>query len=144
MPQVQEPKLGPAEAVDPGLMDRTILSEHAYLVARGTRHIAETGTVAADAQEMLRASSVLESVAPEGAIAFVCPGPDERAVCGFAASSWALDLYRWAVNAEIPQAQRARILGLLHGYSGEAIRAYEERECGRLWSSTESPEPESS
>jgi hypothetical protein len=118
-----------------------LLAEQAYLVARGVREIADIGTVAADPDSMLRATTVLESAA-QGAIAFVFPSHDGRAVCGFAAHRWSLELFKWAVTAELPPEHRASILGLLHGYAGSAVREYDEQGCGRP-APTSSDEPAS-
>ena len=107
-----------------------LLAEHAYLVARGVREIADIGTVSADPDSMLRATTVLESAA-QGAIAFVFPSHDGRAVCGFAGHRWSLELYRWAITAEMPPEHRASILGLLHGYAGAAVRDFDDQGCGR-------------
>jgi hypothetical protein len=109
------------------------LAEHAYLVARGVRHIAEVGTIPKKRLEMLRAMTQLETIAPEGAVPFVCPTRDGFAKCGFASSQWALELFKWTLTSQIPKKQRSRILGLLFGYSREAVRDFEDRACGRLW-----------
>jgi hypothetical protein len=107
-----------------------LLAEQAYLVARGVREIADVGTVSADPDSMLRATTVLESAA-QGAIAFVFPSHDGRAVCGFAGHRWSLELFKWVVTADLPPEHRASILGLLHGYAGAAVRDYDEQGCGR-------------
>lgn len=118
-----------------------LLVEHAYLVARGVREIADIGTVASDPDSMLRATTILESAA-NGAIAFVFPTQDGRAVCGFAGHRWSLELFKWALTTELPPEHRASILGLLHGYAGVAVRDYDEQGCGRA-PPTSSDEPAS-
>jgi hypothetical protein len=116
--------------------DIDLAREHAELVAVGVREIAEVGSVRAEPDSMLRAATILEQLAPHGATAFVVPTIDGLAVCGFAAHEWSLDLYQWALSEGVPQKQRARIVGLLHGYSGEAVREFEARGCGRRWPTT--------
>lgn len=111
-------------------MSPELLAEQAYLVARGVREIADIGTVAADPESMLRATTVLESAA-QGAIPFVFPVQDGRAVCGFAGHRWSLELFKWSVTTDVPPEHRASILGLLHGYAGVAVRDYDEQGCGR-------------
>lgn len=99
-----------------------VLREHAYLVERRVRLIAHVGSCAAEDAAIVRhrlaviaAARVLPFVLDEG----------ETAVVGFASHAWAVDLYQWA-RAEAPVVQRDRIAGLLLGYDGDAIRAFEE------------------
>jgi hypothetical protein len=47
------------------------------------------------------------------------------AIYGFASHAWVADLYRWA-RCHAPLLQRDRIIGLLHGYSPDTIRGFEE------------------
>jgi hypothetical protein len=74
---------------------------------------------------MLRAMTTLGTTNCVGAIPFVVDRGDGIADCGFAVSKWAIDLFRYAVR-EAPDQQRHRIIGLLLGYSAQAIHAYEE------------------
>ena len=48
----------------------------------------------------------------------------DAVLSGYASHKWVVDLLVWAQDA--PWVQRDRILGLLLGYSGEAIRDFEE------------------
>ena len=109
------------------------LEEHAQLVARGVREIATLGSCEASPEAMLRTATRIEAAAPVGAIPFVLDQGHGRAVYGYAGHAWSLDLFRWVIGTEMPEKQRSRILGLLHGYDGEAIRSFEERGGGRLW-----------
>ena len=125
------PAFMPLERLDgarcTGMSPETKLwAESAYLVARGVRSLAVLGSCSANKLEMLRMLTKLGSVAEKGAIPFVLPVGDGVAHLGFAAASWAIDLYRYAVH-EAPPQQKHRIIGLLLGYSAEAIRDYEEQ-----------------
>ena len=44
---------------------------------------------------------------------------------GLAAASWVIDLFKWAQGQ--PERQMERIIGLLLGYSPQAITAYDAR-----------------
>lgn len=125
-----------------GLDDPTSLRVHAFLVSRGVRLVAEVGLIDPGAENALRAMTLLEASSAPGAVPFVVPDGRGAALAGYAAFAWAIDLYRWTLDLP-DEKQRARILGLLHGYGGEAIRNHEERECGRV-AATSSGVPESS
>ncbi len=110
------------------------LKEQASLVARGVRAIALVGHCVADGLEMLKTATTIEAQMERGSIPFVVDRGDGVADYGYAASQWAVDLYQWVVCAAddtVPSLQRHRILGLLFGYSVEAIREYEEHISGR-------------
>jgi len=114
------------------------MREHAYLVGRGVRSLAivDTCDINADEVQMLRLATRLERFGTAGAIPFVCKGADGLVHCGYATSQWVLDLFAWLVNSRedaVPSKQRHRILGLLLGYSPQAIREFEEQGCGRLF-----------
>lgn len=110
--------------------------EHAYLVARGVRPLAIVGNCPADPRRMFEVAAQLEEVASEGAIPFVAPRNDRIADYGFARSKWVIDLLSWAQTDAVPTEHRHRIIGLLLGYSVEAVRAHEEQGCGRLFQGT--------
>jgi hypothetical protein len=111
------------------------IQEHAYLIANGVRLLALLGTCEAEQTTMLRVTTQLENAASPNSIPFVFDRGDGLADFGYAASSWVLDLFQWATRADsgIPARQRHRIRGILLGYGAEAIRAFEERSCGRLF-----------
>lgn len=69
--------------------------------------------------------TLLSSANCVGAIPFVIDRGDDVADCGFAAKKWAIDLYRYAIR-EAPDRQRHRIIGLLLGYSAQAIHDFDE------------------
>lgn len=122
-------------------------AEHAYLIARGTRMIAVLGTCKAESEIMVRMATQIEAVAEPPAIAFVIDQGDGSAVYGYAAYAWALDLYHWIVTTRaLPRSHVNRVVGMLHGYSADAIRGFEERDSGRQFTSgiTESVVPASS
>lgn len=125
----------------PGTSD-DLLTEQAYLVARGVRALALVGHCESEPLTMLRMATRLEAQAAPGAIPFVVDRGDGWADLGFAASGWVLDLYSWLSKESqdtVPEPQRSRILGLLLGYSTEAVRLFEDGRSGRLFTtSTES------
>ena len=112
-----------------------LIREQAYLIANGVRPLALLGTCEAESTTMLRVTTQLENAAGPAAIPFVVDRGDGLADFGYAASAWALDLFRWLSRADsaIPAEQKHRIRGLLLGYGVEAIRSFEERSCGRLF-----------
>lgn len=113
-----------------------IIADCAYLISRGIRPLATLGTVDADPLLMLQTITRIESISfPYNVLPFVLDRGDGLAECGIAAEGWALDLYRWSLT--VPEPQRARIQGLLHGYSVEAIGHYEQRRAysGRCFQS---------
>lgn len=114
-----------------------LIREHAYLIANGVRPLALVGTCEAEPTTMLRVTTQLENAAGPSAIPFVLDRGDGLADFGYAASGWALDLFRWVTRADsaVPPCQKHRIRGLLLGYGTEAIRSFEERICGRLYDS---------
>jgi hypothetical protein len=112
-----------------------LLRELAYGVARGVRSLAIAGTCAAEHDAMLVVQTRLENQGEPGAIAFVCPrGDDGLADYGYAAAAWVIDLYRWVIGAPedvVAPRHRHRVVGLLLGYSAQAIASYEEQAAGR-------------
>ena len=116
-----------------------VLTEHAYLIQRGVRALALVGHCPADEFTMLRMVTRLESVDAPGAIPFVLDRGDGFADCGYAASPWVLDLYRWVATTDenaVPDVHRHRVLGLLLGYSSSAIESFEDRLAGRMFGGT--------
>jgi hypothetical protein len=106
-------------------MNREVLAEHARLVARGVRAFALAGHCPADKLPMLRAMTELGAANFPGSIPFVIDRGDGIADCGYSANRWAIDLYRYAAR-EAPEQQRHRIIGLLLGYSAQAIQEHDE------------------
>lgn len=106
------------------------LREHVYLVDRGVRAIALAGVCTADPLTMLLVATRLEACTSGRAFAFVLDRGDGHADYGFAATSWALDLWQWALLTA-PEPHLSQIRGLLLGYSVEAIGAFMERDSGR-------------
>jgi hypothetical protein len=60
-----------------------------------------------------------------GSIPFVIDRGDGNADCGYSANKWAIDLYRYAIR-EVPEQHRHKIIGLLLGYSAQAIQEHDE------------------
>jgi hypothetical protein len=113
-----------------------VITEQSYLVSRGVRTLALVGQCKADPITMLQVATKLETAAEVNIVAFVIDRGDGNADYGFAAAKWAVDLFQWVMAEKenaVPAEQRDRILGLLLGYSAEAIRLFEERQGGRLF-----------
>jgi len=113
------------------------LMGQAYLVARGARMLAiiRSCPVTAARETYPRLRSRGESPA----IPFVVNHSPEWAMFGYASHAWVLDLLTF--SASLPATQHDRILGLLLGYSPDAIRSFEEGHSGTpIWL----PPPESS
>lgn len=110
------------------------LREQSYLVARGVRPMAHVSEFPAEPDLLIAVATRLESEADANSIPFVIDHGNGHASCGYAGSGWVVDLYRWTVtDAEIPQEQRARIIGLLLGYSPAAIASFEDHAAGRRY-----------
>ena len=119
-------------------MEPSYLKEHAYLIARGVRHIAIAGHCQASHKSMLSVASQVEVCAVQGAIPFVVNRGDGIADYGYAAAQWALDLYQWVVCspvAHVPRRYAHHILGLSLGYSSDAIREFDENSTSRRFTS---------
>lgn len=109
------------------------IREHVYIVARGARPLAILGTIEALPMLMERVATRLATLSVEHAIPFVIDAGDGRAEVGYAATKWAIDLLRWVYTSGVPEPQNHRIIGLLLGYSPQAVRDYEEGCSGRLF-----------
>lgn len=106
------------------------IREHAYLVARGVRPMALVQTFTAEPMMCLHVATQLERIGAETGlpvVPFVVENADGSADCGYAAAGWVVDLLRWASGDDVPKVQRMRVVGLLLGYSAEAISTFEDR-----------------
>lgn len=122
------------------LFPQAQLFDAAYTVSRGVRALALVGSVAATPeamseaeQELFRCGSLYGNTCP---LVLVSAGP-HRAECGYATHSWVVDLYRWCQDESLPLRQRERVLGLLLGYSAEAIHRFDDEQVAlalRNWS----------
>ena len=105
-----------------------LIKEQAYLVSRGVRPLALLTPVGLDSKEMEGAFVRLGQTVGGDAIPFVLPRRDaDCAMTGFAAAQWVIHLLRWSYD-HAPVRQHHRILGLLLGYSVEAIARHDDRE----------------
>lgn len=120
-------------ADDAGLPSDEFLGESAYLVSRGVRPMALAGHCEADPMVMLRASTRLGTAALRfDVLPFVIDFGDGLADCGYAAAKWVIDLYESVIREQHPH--RHQILGLLLGYSAQAIARHEENSTSRRFS----------
>ena len=113
------------------------MSHDAYLVAQGVRALALVAVIPNDPSFMVDAYNVLATIgngvypgACRPAMPFVLPllGEDV-ADAGYASHSWVIDTYEWIVG-NVPKPHLARLLGLLLGYSSDAVAAYDDRPTG--------------
>ena len=105
-----------------------LIQEQAYLVSRGVRALALLNPVGLDAKEMEDAFIRLGQTVGGDIIPFVLPRRNaDCAMTGFAAAQWVIDLLKWSYD-QAPVRQHHRILGLLLGYSVEAIARHDARE----------------
>jgi hypothetical protein len=113
--------------------NRDVLTEHAYLVARGVRPLAIAGHFPTGPTSMLRIATLVEAAAPQEDVSpFVIDHGDGSGSFGYAVNRWTLDFYEWSVTDRgVPEQQRHRIVGMLLGYSPVAISRYEELSNGR-------------
>lgn len=113
--------------------NRDVLTEHAYLVARGVRSLAIAGHFPTDEASALRIATLLDAAgADERVVPFVVDHGDGTGSFGFADTRLTLDFYEWSVSdPAIPEQQRHRLIGLLLGYTPVAITRYEESGSGR-------------
>lgn len=122
------------------LPSEDVLTEQAYLVARGVRPLSLAGHChlpEGDDTAMLRIATHVERHAEPNAIPFVVDHGDGVASYGYSESRWVLDLYEWAVkDPSVPQEQRHRIVGLLLGYGTPAVSRHEEEGSGRRFLAT--------
>jgi hypothetical protein len=106
----------------PSLPSDDLLKEQARLVARGVRPLALVGSCESSGATTARLH--LLTLTTPGAIPFAVPNDGGSAECGYAARAWVVDMLRWAWT--VPLVQRQRLLGLLLGYSPDAIGQFEE------------------
>ena len=142
---INDPEIGPIEGT---------IQEHANLIARGVRPLALLGHVQPDPWNLLRAYNRLSYLGGAGQkygagdrapIPIVALRKDGScADAGFAAKPWVAETFKW-IGDNIPQPHLNRIIGLMLGYSVDAIAALEESESGKMFPDMiiESPAPES-
>lgn len=94
-----------------------LLREQARLIDRGVRIVALVA-------EPLAKDTGIENLVKASEGLAVVPFFLDPHLAGFARHEWAIDLLSWSATA--PQLQRNRIFGLLLGYSGEAIKHFED------------------
>ena len=119
----------------PGTSD-DMIHEQAALIARGVRALALIGTCQAEQVTMLQTATKIGTLAHVNTVPFVLDRGDGVAEYGYATAQWVVDLLRWLLQSSpdrVPPKHRDRIVGLLCGYSAEAIRLFDERTSGRLF-----------
>ena len=112
-----------------------VIKEHAYLVSRGVRPLALIGTVSSDDETAV--ISAYDKVGEfAGKVGYglgnqVIPVVSKRkgrhvVDVGFASRKWVAETLNWLYEAEIPEPYYSRIIGMLLGYSTDAIAVYDE------------------
>lgn len=107
--------------------------EHALLIARGVRPMALLGAISTDPGEMHCVAHRLDHYAVkagDSVIAFVVEDGREFAQCGFAGAPWVIDMLRFAFSKPAREHRHA-MLGLLLGYSAQAIERHERFNVGK-------------
>ena len=104
------------------------VQEQAYLVSRGVRSLALLDSCDLDKTVMANRFVWLNQLAGKYTVLpFVLPREDfPCAMTGYAAAAWVVDLLAWSY--EQPLRQHHRIIGLLLGYSVNAIAEHDARE----------------
>lgn len=117
-----------------------VMKEHAYLVGRGVRLLAIVGSIEDDPYTISEALIMLNETSAESAgsqervpIPFLVknPPPLNQITIGFASHAWVVDIYEWLSDKNVPLEMTGRVLGLLLGYSGDAIEQFENRTAGQ-------------
>lgn len=114
--------------------------ENAYLLSRGVRLMALLDVIHNDDHEACRAyDRAFDITSGLGAMHALIPIPfaiqsnrfDKSVHVGFASHEWVIDMYRWALSGEMSEENFHRVRGLLLGYSGSAIAAFERVQIGQ-------------
>ncbi len=109
-------------------MNNELIDEQAYLVSRGVRPLALLDAIGLDEAEMYKQFVQLGQITQWDAIPFVLPRKDMNcAMTGFAAAQWVIDLLAWSY-ANAPLQHHHQIIGLLLGYSVNAIAKHDARQ----------------
>lgn len=110
--------------------DADLIREQAWLISRGVRPLALLESTSGDEKEMQKAFLALcetHGGGRENAIPFVIPRGDFPAAArGFASHEWVIELLKWTYG-NAPERWKHCILGLLLGYSAEAISDHDTR-----------------
>ena len=107
-----------------------VIIEQSYLVARGVRPLALLGHVENDPLLMLEVATRIETLAEKNVTPFVLDRGDGMADVGYAAAPWVADTFRWA-SREAASPHANRVIGILLGYSADAIADFESQQSIR-------------
>lgn len=116
----------PGAPGDLGLHSDHVIEEHALLIVRGVRPLAIVGGIDASPHTMWYTHLNLRGVASRvggEVVPYVVELPGSKALYGFAAAPWAVELL-WFAYARPAARHKDRIVGLLLGYSAAAIQRY--------------------
>lgn len=122
-----------------GISDDAI-TEQSYLIARGVRPMALLGSIPAESDLMLKVSTRIETLAEGTVVPFVVNRGDGFSDVGYAAAPWVTDIFRWAFR-HAADPQLSRIVGLLLGYSAQAISEFESHQSRRWFTEPVSSSP---
>lgn len=109
-------------------MSDELISEQAYLIARGVRPMMLFHLIDADPLLMGQVAGRIEQRA-EGmkVLPFVFEDPSGMAWVGYAASKWVFETFQWAVES-LEEPYHSRVLGMLLGYNALEVAKYEEQQ----------------
>ena len=135
MSEIQKRKI----IVDENLPSAEVMAEQAYLIGRGVRLLAIVGPVEDATDTLVDVRQMLYDAAVESAgsqertpIPFLIKDPRTNWIrAGFAAHAWVIDVYEWLLTDSVPDQMTSRVLGLLLGYSGDAVAQFEYMQAGQ-------------
>ena len=111
----------------------SILVEHALLIDRGVRPLTLFSSISSDSLTMLKVATRLETMSiGTSAIPFVIDRSNGVAECGFAQKRWVIDVMTWLFN-DVKGSNFHRVMGLLLGYSVDAIENFERQQSVRMF-----------
>ena len=106
-------------------MSDELISEQAYLIARGVRPMMLFHLIDADPLLMGQVAGRIEQCAEGmGVLPFVWEDSSETAWVGYASSRWVFETFRWAIDS-LDEPHRSRVLGMLLGYTPLEIAKYD-------------------
>ena len=125
--------------MDKNIPSAEVVGEQAYLVARGVRLLAIAGVIEdtierlVDVRQMLYESAVESAGSQERVpIPFLIKNPGTNLIdFGYASHEWVIDVYEWLLGGTVPDQMVSRVMGVLLGYSGDAVAQYEYMQAGQ-------------
>ena len=107
--------------------DQIELFNKSLLIRNGVRPLCVVNTLTEREIKEGNVEEQLRETCCGGVVPFIADIGEGLFECGFAASEWVVDTWRW-INKNVPDSQKHRLRGLLLGYSVSAISDYEQRQ----------------